>query len=81
MFTISDSIFINAPIERCFLLSTNIELVGRTLGMKPIEGKLSGMVVADDGRSAAQGVLRRRARPRAGLIHPAGARRTDPASQ
>ena len=39
MFTISDSIFINAPIERCFLLSTNIELVGRTLGMKPIEGK------------------------------------------
>ena len=48
MFTISDSIFINAPIERCFLLSTNIELVGRTLGMKPIEGKLSGLVVADD---------------------------------
>src|SRR6266436_3270887 len=48
MFTISDSIFINAPIERCFLLSTNIELVGRTYGMKPIEGKLSGMFVAED---------------------------------
>jgi ligand-binding SRPBCC domain-containing protein len=48
MFTISDSIFINAPIERCFLLSTNIELVGRTLGMKPIEGKTSGTVVGDD---------------------------------
>jgi ligand-binding SRPBCC domain-containing protein len=48
MFTISDSIYINAPIERCFLLSTNIELVGRTLGMKPIEGKTSGMIVADD---------------------------------
>ena len=48
MFTISDSIFINAPIERCFLLSTNIELVGQTLGMKPIEGKTSGLVVADD---------------------------------
>jgi ligand-binding SRPBCC domain-containing protein len=48
MFTISDSIFINAPIERCFLLSTNIELVGRTLGMKPIEGKTSGMIEADD---------------------------------
>jgi ligand-binding SRPBCC domain-containing protein len=48
MFTISDSIFINAPIERCFLLSTNIELVGRTYGMKPFEGKTSGMVVADD---------------------------------
>ena len=48
MFTISDSIFINAPIERCFLLSTNVELVGRTLGMKPLEGKTSGLVVADD---------------------------------
>jgi ligand-binding SRPBCC domain-containing protein len=48
MFTISDSIFINAPIERCFLLSTNIELAGRTYGMKPIEGKLSGMFVAED---------------------------------
>jgi ligand-binding SRPBCC domain-containing protein len=48
MFTISDSIFINAPIERCFLLSTNIELVGRTLRMKPIEGKTSGMIVGDD---------------------------------
>jgi len=48
MFTISDSIFINAPIDRCFLLSTNVELVGRTLGMKPLEGKTSGMLVADD---------------------------------
>jgi ligand-binding SRPBCC domain-containing protein len=48
MFTISDSIFVNAPIERCFLLATNIELVGRALGMKPLEGKTSGMVVAGD---------------------------------
>jgi ligand-binding SRPBCC domain-containing protein len=48
MFTISDSIYINAPIDRCFLLSTNIELVGRTLGMKPLEGKTSGLLVADD---------------------------------
>jgi ligand-binding SRPBCC domain-containing protein len=48
MFTISDSIFINAPIERCFLLSTNIELVGQTYGMKPIEGKRSGLFVAED---------------------------------
>jgi ligand-binding SRPBCC domain-containing protein len=48
MFTISDSIFINAPIERCFLLSTNIELAGRMYGMKPFEGKTSGMVVGDD---------------------------------
>ena len=48
MFTIGDSIFIQAPIERCFLLSTNVELVGRTYGMKPIEGKTSGLVEADD---------------------------------
>ncbi len=48
MFTISDSIFINAPIDRCFLLATNVELVGRTLGMKPIEGKTSGLLAVDD---------------------------------
>jgi ligand-binding SRPBCC domain-containing protein len=48
MFTIGDSIFINAPVERCFLLATNIELVGKSLHMKPIEGKTSGMVVEDD---------------------------------
>jgi ligand-binding SRPBCC domain-containing protein len=48
MFTIGDSIFIKAPIERCFLLSTNVELVGRTYGMKPIEGKTQGLVEADD---------------------------------
>jgi ligand-binding SRPBCC domain-containing protein len=48
MFTISDTIHIHAPIERCFLLSTNIELVGWTLGMKPIEGKTSGMVAGGD---------------------------------
>jgi ligand-binding SRPBCC domain-containing protein len=48
MFTISDSIYINAPIDRCFLLSTNVQLVGRTLGMKPLEGKTSGLMVADD---------------------------------
>jgi ligand-binding SRPBCC domain-containing protein len=48
MFTISDSVHINAPIERCFMLSTNIELVGRTLGMKPIEGKTRGTIAAGD---------------------------------
>lgn len=48
MFTVSDTVHINAPIERCFLLSTNIELVGRTLRMRPIEGKTSGLIVAGD---------------------------------
>ena len=44
MFTISDTIHINAPLERCFQLSTNIALVGRTLRMQPIEGKTDGMI-------------------------------------
>jgi ligand-binding SRPBCC domain-containing protein len=48
MFTISDSVHINAPIDRVFLLSTSIELVQLTLGMKPIEGKTSGMIVDGD---------------------------------
>ncbi len=48
MFTLGDSVHINAPIERCFLLSTNIELVGRTLGMRPIEGKTSGLIESGD---------------------------------
>jgi ligand-binding SRPBCC domain-containing protein len=48
MFTIKDSIHINAPIERCFLLSTNLALVGQTLGMKPIKGKTEGMVAEGD---------------------------------
>jgi ligand-binding SRPBCC domain-containing protein len=44
MFTISDSIHVNAPIERCFQLSTNVALVGRTIGMRPLEGTADGMV-------------------------------------
>ena len=48
MFTISDSIYINAPIDRCFLLSTSIELARRTYGMRPIDGKTSGRVIAND---------------------------------
>lgn len=48
MYTVSDTIHINAPIERCFLLSTSIELVGRTLGMRPVSGKISGLIEAGD---------------------------------
>jgi ligand-binding SRPBCC domain-containing protein len=48
MFLIEDSIQIEAPIERCFLLSTSIDLVGRTLGMKPVRGKTSGLIAAND---------------------------------
>src|SRR5260370_31789181 len=48
MFRISERIVIDGSIERCFVRSTNIELVGRTYGMKPIEGKLTGLFVAED---------------------------------
>lgn len=34
--TVQDTTTIHAPIERCFLLSTSIELVQRTLGMRPV---------------------------------------------
>ena len=47
-FTVSDTIHINAPIERCFLLSTSIELVQWTLGMRAVSGKTSGMVEMGD---------------------------------
>jgi ligand-binding SRPBCC domain-containing protein len=42
--TIEETMTVRAPIERCFALSTRIELVQRTLGMTPIEGVISGHV-------------------------------------
>ena len=47
-FTLRDSTVIAAPIERCFRLSTSIEVVGLTLGMRPVEGRLGGMILAGD---------------------------------
>ncbi len=51
MFVVSDKIHVNAPIERCFLLSTSLELVGQTLKMRLVESgstKTSGLVVGGD---------------------------------
>lgn len=48
MFRLKDSIHVNAPIERCFLLSTSIELVRRTLEMRPTQGKTTGLVHGGD---------------------------------
>ncbi|WP_263382909.1 SRPBCC family protein [Granulicella arctica] len=48
MYIVKDSVHINAPIERVFLLSTNIELVRQTLGMRPVAGRTTGLVVAGD---------------------------------
>ena len=47
-FTLRDSMVIGAPIERCFRLSTSIEVVALTLGLRPVEGKLGGMILAGD---------------------------------
>jgi ligand-binding SRPBCC domain-containing protein len=47
-FTLRDSVVIDAPLERCFRLSTSIEVVALTLQMRPVEGKLGGMILAGD---------------------------------
>jgi len=44
LFTLRDSVLIQAPIERCFLLSTSIDIVRLQLGMSPTEeGRSSGL--------------------------------------
>ena len=48
MFRVKDSLHVNAPIDRCFLLSTSIDLVRETIGLKPVAGKRSGLVVDGD---------------------------------
>jgi ligand-binding SRPBCC domain-containing protein len=48
VYVVSDTIHINAPIERCFLLSTSIDLVGRTLKMRPVHGKRTGLITGED---------------------------------
>lgn len=39
MFVVSERIHINAPIERCFLLSTNLELLRRSLKLLLVESE------------------------------------------
>lgn len=45
--TIVESIQIHAPLDRCFALSTRVELVQRTLGMKLIGGVTTGHITAN----------------------------------
>jgi ligand-binding SRPBCC domain-containing protein len=47
MYTISETTHVNAPIDRCFLLATSVELVSRTIRMHAIERK-AGLVQPDD---------------------------------
>ena len=48
MFSLRHGVVIQAPIERCFALSTNLNVVERELGMHPVEGRIHGLVTAGD---------------------------------
>lgn len=48
MFRVKESMHVNAPIDRCFLLSTSVPLVEKILGMKPVAGNTTGMVQMGD---------------------------------
>ncbi len=48
MFRVKESAHVLAPIDRVFLLATNIQLVQRTIGLKPVEGKTSGLILMGD---------------------------------
>ena len=43
-FILREQIIVNAPLERCFLLSTSIKIVERELGMHPVRGKTAGLI-------------------------------------
>lgn len=48
MYRLKESIHINAPIDRCFLLATSIPLVAIVLKMRPVKGKKTGLIVNGD---------------------------------
>jgi ligand-binding SRPBCC domain-containing protein len=48
MYTISDTMHISAPIDRCFLLATSIELVSRSLQMRTIDPVTTPLVQLND---------------------------------
>jgi ligand-binding SRPBCC domain-containing protein len=48
LFTVSDTIHINAPIDRCFLLSTHVELAAQALRMPAVKGRTEGMARRGD---------------------------------
>lgn len=48
VFTVRDEIAVHAPAERCFLLSTSVEIVAQDLRMHPVRGRISGLVVGGD---------------------------------
>lgn len=47
-FVLRDEVVVFAPIDRCFLLSTSVEIVERELKMHPVRGRTHGLVVGGD---------------------------------
>lgn len=48
LFILRGSVLIQAPIDRCFLLSTNVVIVHQELGMHAVSGRTSGFVREGD---------------------------------
>jgi ligand-binding SRPBCC domain-containing protein len=48
IYTVSETVHVNAPMDRCFLLSTNVDLVRQKLKMRPIAGRMSGLIEPND---------------------------------
>ena len=48
MFSLRHGLHIHAPIERCFALSTHLDVVERELGMYPVDGRTGGLVTAGE---------------------------------
>jgi ligand-binding SRPBCC domain-containing protein len=47
-FVLRDEVVVYAPIDRCFLLSTSIEIVRCELRMRPVRGRTAGLVTGGD---------------------------------
>lgn len=48
MFSLRHGILVQAPIDRCFALSTSVAIVERELRMHPVQGRAHGLVTAGD---------------------------------
>lgn len=48
MFSLRHGLLVQAPIERCFALSTHLGVVERELGMHAVEGRTAGLITAGD---------------------------------
>ena len=47
-FLLRDEVRVQAPVERCFLLSTSLAIVEQELGLRPVRGRTKGLVQGGD---------------------------------